>query len=223
MEQERGGGFSHGLKYDWLTAIYDPVVRLTCRETRCKTGLIRQARMVPGRRALDLACGTGTLTVMIKKSNPSAEVTGLDGSDRILDIARKKAAAARVDIGFTHALSQEMPYQDCSFEYVFSSFFFHHLGPAEKMRTLEEVHRVLVPGGELHVADWGKPPNTFFRLAFGLVQLLDGFETTRDSVTGMLPEYMKRAEFEQVLEKETVLTPLGSVSLYVATRPSPGA
>ncbi len=84
---------------------------------------------------------------------------------------------------------------------------------------MEEVHRVLKPSGELHIADWGKQPNLLLRSAFLVVQALDGFETTTDNIKGLLPDFMTRAGFENVAETRRVYTSLGSVSLYRATRP----
>ena len=220
MDQESGGHYSHALRYAWLTSVYDPVVRWTCREARFKEELVRQAGVSPGDRVLDLGCGTATLTILVKGACPGAEVTGLDGSDQILDIARDKVGEAGAELSFVHALSYEIPFEDDSFDRVLSSFFFHHLDREDKRRTLREVCRILRPGGELHIADWGKPPNSFFRMAFGVVQLLDGFETTRDSVQGMLPDYMKDAGLADVAETGRVLTPLGSVSLYRAVKPA---
>jgi ubiquinone/menaquinone biosynthesis C-methylase UbiE len=82
----------------------------------------------------------------------------------------------------------ELPYPDASFDRVISSLLFHHLTRENKERTLREVFRVLRPGEELHVADWGKAQNWPMRVAFLLVQMLDGFETTADNVNGLLPE-----------------------------------
>lgn len=218
MDQESGGHYGHALHYAWLTSIYDPVVRWTCREARFKAKLVRQARVSPGDRVLDLACGTATLTILLKQSCPEADVIGLDGSDQILELAKKKVGDLGVDVSFVHALSYKIPYEDGSFDRVVSSLFFHHLDRDDKRRTLAEVRRVLKPGGELHVADWGKAPNAFFRTAFVTVQLLDGFETTRDNVHGLLPGYMEDAGLVEVVESGRVLTPLGSVSLYRASK-----
>jgi ubiquinone/menaquinone biosynthesis C-methylase UbiE len=220
LDQEHGGHYGYALRYAWLTSVYDPVVRWTCRETKFKAELVRQAGLSPGDLVLDLACGTATLTILMKESCPGADIIGLDGSEQILETARKKAAGAGVELSFFQALSYEMPFEDARFDRVVSSLLFHHLNRDHKQLTLEDVYRVLKPGGELHVADWGKAPNAFFRAAFGVVQLLDGFVTTRDSIAGMLPDYMEKAGFNQVAETSRVLTPLGSVSLYKAVKPA---
>lgn len=120
-----------------------------------------------------------TLTFLVKRLRPEADVVGLDGDPKVLEIARAKAAEAGVDIALDHGMAFELPYPDASFHRVLSSLLFHHLTRENKVRTLREVFRVLQPGGELHVADWGEAQNRLMRGAFLLVQLLDGFETTQ--------------------------------------------
>jgi SAM-dependent methyltransferase len=218
QDRTQASHYSYALHYRLLTAVYDPITRWTCREKTFKTELVRQSGVDPGQRVLDLACGTGTLAVMLKTAFPLSRITGLDGNADILEIAQAKAARAGLDIEFVRGLSFEMPLSDESFDRVTCSFFFHHLRPEEKVATLEEVVRVLAPGGQLHVADWGTQPNPLMRAGFALVQLLDGFETTRDSVQGKLPEYMRDAGLTEVQETGRVDTALGSVSLYSAAR-----
>ena len=75
---------------------------------------------------------------------------------------------------------------------------------------------MLKPGGELHIADWGKPSNALMRALFFTVQLLDGFETTRDSVTGALPELLRAAGNDRVEETAKFDTPLGTIRLFRA-------
>ena len=58
------------LRYDWLTALYDPVIRLTTRERTFKERLIRQADIRNDAEVLDLGCGTGTLAIWVKKLYP---------------------------------------------------------------------------------------------------------------------------------------------------------
>jgi SAM-dependent methyltransferase len=207
------------LKYHWLTRFYDPLVRLTTREKAFKQALLRLAAPRPGDRVLDLGCGTATLTIALAKAHSMATVTGIDADARALAIARGKARDAALDLDFQQARSTRMPLPDESFDRVVSSLFFHHLSPAEKSATLAETRRVLKPGGELHVADWGKPSNALMRALFLGVQLLDGFETTRDSVAGALPGLLRAAGYEGVEETAKFDTPLGTMRLIRAVRP----
>jgi ubiquinone/menaquinone biosynthesis C-methylase UbiE len=112
----------------------------------------------------------------------------------------------------------EVPYPDASFNRVISSLLFHHLTREKKERTLKEIFRVLRQGGELHVADWGKARNWPMRVAFLLVQMLDGFETTADNVNGLLLEMFRSAGFEEVQETIRYMTIVGPLSLYSARK-----
>jgi ubiquinone/menaquinone biosynthesis C-methylase UbiE len=147
------------LSFDFLTPLYDPVVALTSREKSFKPELVRQTALQPGGRALDLGCGTATLTIALKKSCPQAVVFGLDGDAKILEIARRKAEKANAEIKLDEGFSFELPYPDGYFDSVVSSLFFHHLTPENKQKTLAEVFRVLKPEGILNIADWGRPAN----------------------------------------------------------------
>ena len=142
-----------------LTRFYDPIVRWTTRESTFKQRLVKQAQILGGHTVLDLGCGTGTLTILAKKSSPHARVAGLTGDAAMLEIARRKAAAGDVEVAFDRGSAVDLPYADHSFDRVLSSLLFHQLTRQNKRQALRKVLRVLRPGGELHVADWGKPAN----------------------------------------------------------------
>ena len=72
------------LGFHRLTPLYDAVVGPTTREGTFKRALIEQAGIEPGHRVLDVACGTGTLAIWIKDSQPQSEVIGVDGDPAIL-------------------------------------------------------------------------------------------------------------------------------------------
>ena len=208
------------LGYGALTPLYDAVVRCTTRERRFKQALIRQARLRAGHRILDLAAGTGTLAIWIKESEPASNVTGVDIDRSILARAARKATRAGVDVRFDCARSDALPYPDASFDRILSSLFFHHLAWTDKVRTAREVFRVLRPGGELHVADWGKPANALMRGLFVTVQCLDGFETTRDNVAGRLVSLFVQAGFGEAHDLQAFSTMLGTLALYRAVKPA---
>jgi demethylmenaquinone methyltransferase/2-methoxy-6-polyprenyl-1,4-benzoquinol methylase len=96
---------------------------------------------LPPKRTLDVACGTGFLTRHL-----AGEVVGLDQSRRMLQIARTQAPNAELVAG--DAL--DLPFEDASFDRVFTGHFYGHLEPAERERFLGEARRV---ASELVVAD----------------------------------------------------------------------
>lgn len=208
------------LAYHWLTPFYDVVVRATTRERRFKQALIRQACVAPGQRVLDLASGTGTLAIWIKQHEPLLEVAGVDIDADILARAARKAKSAGAAVNFTRALAYQLPYPAAHFDRVVSSLFFHHLSWEDKTRTAQELFRVLKPGGELHVADWGRQPNFVMRGLFLMIQCLDGFETTRDNAAGRLVSLFKGAGFVDVSERRTFSTIFGTLALYRAVKPA---
>jgi ubiquinone/menaquinone biosynthesis C-methylase UbiE len=208
------------LGYRWLTPLYDSVVRATTRERLFKQALLDQAALAPGHDVLDLACGTGTLTAWAKQRVAGLRIVGLDADEDVLARARAKAAAAGLQITYDLGLSTALPYDAARFDRVLSSLFFHHLSRDAKARTFAEVLRVLKPGGQLHVADWGPAANALLRTAYIGIQLLDGFSNTADNVRGLLPQLMRDAGFCDVVERRRFPTMWGTLSLYRATRPA---
>ena len=219
MQQPQEAKYVPALGFRWLTPAYDAVVGATSRERTFKRALIEQASVRRRERVLDLACGTGTLTIWMKTAHPEADVVGIDGDPAILTIAARKAAVAGVEVKLDHGLSHDLPYCGAQFDCVVSSLFFHHLSWADKQRTVREVFRVLEPGGELHVADWGRASNFLMRGLFLLVQALDGFESTRDNVAGRLVELFEEGGFEQVAQRRAFATMFGTLALYSAVKP----
>ncbi len=219
MRTDDDSKYVPALGYRWLTPYYDAVVGATTRERVFKRALIRQANVEPGQRVLDLACGTGTLSVWIKQAVAGAEVVGVDGDPAILQLATRKAERAAVTVRFDTAMSFALPYPDASFDCIVSSLFFHHLSWSDKAGTVKEIYRVLKPGGHLHVADWGRAANVAMRALFLFVQLLDGFSNTQDNVSGKLTELFENGGFAEVAEEETFSTIFGTMALYSAVKP----
>lgn len=219
MHQPSEPKYVPALGYHWLTPYYDAVVSTTTRERSFKQALIKQARFAPGQNVLDLASGTGTLAIWIKQHQPQANVTGVDGDPAILSLAIRKAQKANVSVQFDHALSYSLPYSATQFDRVVSSLFFHHLSWEDKERTAREIFRILKPGAELHVADWGRADNALMRGLFLFIQLLDGFKNTQDNVSGKLVMLFEQAGFVEVTQRQTFSTIYGTMVLYSAHKP----
>jgi ubiquinone/menaquinone biosynthesis C-methylase UbiE len=212
--------FIPALKYHRLTPFYDLVVRLTTRETAFKKSLIKQSRLAPAASVLDLACGTGTLAILIKQEYPSTTVRGIDIDTKILKIAERKAVARRVEISFDRGASFALPYPSESYDRVLSSLFFHHLTRENKLKTFREIFRILKADGELHIADWGLPANFLMKIASGAVVKLDGAETTADNFTGFLPTLVAQTGFQTVEETIYFNSMLGTIRLLKAKKVS---
>lgn len=208
------------LRLRCLTPAYDVVVSTTTRERTVKRALIKQAGLRTGHRVLNLATGTGTLAIRMKQREPLADIVAIDGDPDVLAIARRKSRRAGLAIEWLQALGQDLPFATGHFDRVLTSLFFHHLSADAKLRTAHEVFRVLRPGGELHVADWGRPSNPAMRGLFFAVQMLDGFENTRDHVAGALESFFQQAGFVDVAATRSLDTALGTIVLYRGTKPA---
>jgi ubiquinone/menaquinone biosynthesis C-methylase UbiE len=173
------------LSYRFLTPFYDLIQKYVVRDVRYKSLLIAQAKIQAGHHVLDLGCGTGTLAIMAKQTQPAAEVTGLDADPDMLKVATYKSSLLNAPIKFDGGFTNKLPYPDQSFDRVLSSIMIHHLKTADKWQTAREVHRVLKPGGQLHIIDFGKPVTWYGKL---LGPLLHRFEEANDNVEGKLPE-----------------------------------
>jgi ubiquinone/menaquinone biosynthesis C-methylase UbiE len=218
MSSTEREGYVAALRFPALNRAFDPLVRLTMRESRFKRELLDQAAIRPGQRVLDLGCGTGTLALLAKRAVPEAEVVGLDGDPQILEQARAKAAAAGLGVRFDHGYSTELPYETASFDRVLSTLFFHHLTSDDKRTTLDEILRVLRPGGQLHVADFTRPSDPLMALGFTVVRLFDGVERTRAHARGELGDLVSEAGLQAVTEHSRLRTAFGTLALNSAAR-----
>jgi ubiquinone/menaquinone biosynthesis C-methylase UbiE len=148
----------HGVKNGYLSTdaalTYDPITQyvLPPGETWVRESLVKAIQGVP-RRILDLGCGTGTTTQMLKRRFPGAEVMGLDLSPQMLVMADHKARAAAVEVTFRHGNAMATGLPAAAFDVVCATLLFHETPPAVAKTILAEAFRLLTPGGQLLVLD----------------------------------------------------------------------
>ncbi len=133
---------------------YDPITQyaLPPGENLIRQALIDGIRTKP-RRILDLGCGTGSSTVLLKRKFPEAEVIGLDLSPYMLVVAEDKAKKVELDIQWRHGKAEQTNFPDASFDLVTASLLFHETPPAISQEILRESHRLLTTGGEVLILD----------------------------------------------------------------------
>ena len=107
------------------------------------------AKLGPGQTALDVACGTGVFArEALRRVDPSGTVSGLDCNEDMLAVARREEP----EIGWRHGFAEALPFADDSFDVVacqFGLMFFE-----DRRTALQQMWRVLKPGGRVVVAVW---------------------------------------------------------------------
>jgi len=219
---EREPAIVPALRYRGLTWLYDFVIGPTTRERAVKAAIVVQARLEPGAQVLDVGAGTGSLAIMLKRSQPAATVVGVDGDPRILAVARRKGSTAAADVSWVEGMAQRLPFERNQFDRVVTSLLLHHLDDAAKAGALVEMRRVLRPGGTLVVADWDRPRGPLMHAAFLLVRLLDGWANTRAHAAGQIAPAITKAGFANVAAVAHFSTCCGTLTVFTATNPAAG-
>jgi demethylmenaquinone methyltransferase / 2-methoxy-6-polyprenyl-1,4-benzoquinol methylase len=169
--------------------------------------------LVEGARVLDVACGTGDLSLVLEGAG-AARVVGLDFCRPMLEIARRKAVSDARHVPFIEGDALRLPFADESFDVVTIAFGLRNLSSVEE--GLRELRRVLRPAGRIAVLEFSDPVVPGFRALFrfyftrvlprigGLVSGSRGaYEYLPDSVSKFpnqkrLAALMREAGFEDV-------------------------
>jgi demethylmenaquinone methyltransferase/2-methoxy-6-polyprenyl-1,4-benzoquinol methylase len=105
---------------------------------------------------LDLACGTGDMMIELLNTIPTVNLIGTDFSINMLEIARKKNITQPLLAGDAHYL----PFKDETFDRIMIAFGFRNV--TDKPKGLEQMCKVLKPGGILCILEFSQPENPFF-------------------------------------------------------------
>ena len=205
------------LRFKWLTPLYDFFIGITMPETKIKRYLIEVAS-INDTAVLDFGCGTGTLTIMVKETSPGSKVTGIDIDMQILNQAIDKAREKKMDILFLNYDGKKFPFPNNSFNRVVSTLVFHHLDTGTKQNSLTEIFRILNPGGQLHIADFGRSESWVQRTLFNMIRGLDGFKPTDANAKGLLPELIADSGFKNVDIQRRFKTMFGEVQIISAEK-----
>lgn len=140
--------------YDLITSWF--VMR--GREQTFRSMVVDLAGLRPGEAVLDVGCGTGTLAIAAKRRiGESGRAVGVDPSAQLLAGARRKGARQGLSIEFQLAGIERLDLPDHSFDAALGTFMTHHVPHELLPRGLDELGRVLRPGGRVVLVDFTRP------------------------------------------------------------------
>lgn len=131
--------------------------------------MLRMAGLEAGERVLDLACGTGLVTLPAAEAvGPSGEVVGTDISQRMVELVAERAAERGIrHASFDRMDAEDLRFPDSSFDAVLCGLGLMYV--PDPLRSLEEMLRVLRPGGRAVCAVWGARKNCGWAEIFPIV------------------------------------------------------
>lgn len=149
-------------RYDLLNHVLS--LNIDARWRRRVTRELARTLAAGGSTALDLCCGTGDLSLALRRAFPGAAVVGLDFSRPML--ARADAKAQRdARLTFVQGDATSIPFPDARFDAVTIAFGLRNLASVEL--GLSEIRRMLAPGGRAVILEFSQPVVPLLRPAFG--------------------------------------------------------
>ncbi|MRR10971.1 methyltransferase domain-containing protein, partial [bacterium] len=137
------------------------------------------AEVRPGDRVLDIGTGPGYLArAAAQRVGSTGRAVGLDASPEMIKQATTRAAHEGSTAEFVLAGAQDMPFEDSSFDVVVSRLALHHIPGGLKSRAVEEIARVLAPGGRVVLVDL--EAQTLGALLHAAIRRLHGAEPLTD-------------------------------------------
>lgn len=199
-------------RYPWL---YDGITKLTAisvgGEARLRRLALQNLDLQPQTYVLDLCCGSGPVTQVLVQY--SQHVTGLDASPKAIARAQVNVPQATFIEGFAEA----MPFAEASFDVVHTSMALHEMEPDQRLQILQEVFRVLKPGGVLTLIDFHVPTNPLFWPGLAMFLWLFETHTSWELIRSGLEESIKKVNLQL---DQTVYAVGGSLQILRAHKPS---
>ncbi|HYT65896.1 MAG TPA: ubiquinone/menaquinone biosynthesis methyltransferase [Vicinamibacterales bacterium] len=188
--------------FDTIADRYDLITVLLSfgRDRSWKKRLVNLANVRQGSRALDLACGTGDIAFAL--ADCGAQVTGLDITLRMLRIARSKGR-----VPFVAGDMTSLPFPDAAFDIVTAGYGIRNVPRIQP--AINEIHRVLRPGGTFVSLDFDRPSNAIVRAVYlgylnvvgsALGWLLHGNADTYRYIPASISRYPGAAAVSSLLE-----------------------
>jgi demethylmenaquinone methyltransferase/2-methoxy-6-polyprenyl-1,4-benzoquinol methylase len=239
---ERGEATTERVRtiFSRIAPTYDLLNHLTSFgiDRRWRRRAVELADLRAGDRVLDLAAGTGDLTLALARQARPAEVVSTDFVGEMLEIGREKTREYRgpTTIVFQEADAQALPFEDASFDAATIAFGVRNL--PDRSANFREVHRVLRPGGRYVVLEFSTPHPAPIRWGYHLylrhvVPTVGGLVSGDRAAYRYLNDSIRRFPSQAGLARELVMAgfrdvawhdlTFGVVSVHVARKTGPAA
>ena len=195
---------------------YDLITRLLSfgRDAAWKRAMIAAIPDIAPARCIDLACGTGDLTMQLHARFPDARVTGVDLTPGMIDLARRRNGDPRVD--FEVGDMGDLRFADASIDLITGGYALRNAPDINV--AMREIARVLRPGGHLALLDFSKSPLRVYQsTSYHLLKLWGGLWGAllhrHADVYGYIAESLKRFPDREALRIQLQshgLTPIGA-------------
>ena len=190
-----------GRTLDHVAGVYDLLAPLMMlgMERRFTRIVLDLLALSGDERVLDVGCGTGSLTIAIARRlgmTARSRALGVDAAPRMIEVARQKAKGIP-GVVFDVQAAESLSYPDASFEHAVSTLFFHHVSFDLKVRALNEIHRVLVPGGRAVIVDVDRPTNVWGALCAWSGYILFQQDEILENIRGQLIGAFAESRFRQ--------------------------
>lgn len=147
-EFDRYAGSYTSLHRDSIKASGEEPAYFARYKTRYMARVLGAERAARALRVLDFGCGIGNATAHLRAAFPRASLRGVDPSAESIRIASERAGD---DAEFRVSGEQGIPYADGQFDLIQAACVFHHIPPPQRPHWMQELRRVLAPGGRLFV------------------------------------------------------------------------
>ncbi len=189
---------------DQIAFMYDPLVRFLSFFIGGARGLevmwtyvIDEMGATPGKKVLDVCCGTGVMCARIADVvGAGGAVVGVDLSEKMLKKAEKRKIK-KDTVRFCLSNAEEIPYDDGYFDCASITFGLHEMPHQVRMNVLCEMRRVMKPGGKIAVLDYSYPTNKLIQCLFTIWMFVEG-KTAKDFIKRDLSSMIRDAGFNYI-------------------------